>query len=83
MGGPSEFTVVGVIKDYDCTNRLGEIKVPPLFITGEFDEARPSTVMYYQSLVPDAKFALIEGAGHLTMQDNTKKNNDVINEFIS
>ncbi|MEP7170616.1 MAG: proline iminopeptidase-family hydrolase [Bacteroidota bacterium] len=83
MGGPSEFTVVGALKDYDRTNRLNEIKVPTLFITGEFDEARPSTVQYYQSLVPGAKFEVIEGAGHLTMQDNPQKNNEVITRFIN
>ncbi|MEO5571989.1 MAG: proline iminopeptidase-family hydrolase [Bacteroidia bacterium] len=83
MGGPSEFTITGPLKDYDRTNRLKEIKVPTLFITGEFDEARPSTVRYYQSLVPGAKFEMIEGAGHLTMQDNPQKNNEVITRFIN
>ena len=83
MGGPSEFTMTGPLKDYDRTNRLGEIKVPTLFITGEFDEARPSTVKYYQSLVPGAKFELIENAGHLTMQDNPEKNIKVISDFIN
>jgi proline iminopeptidase len=83
MGGPSEFTVTGELKNYDRTNRLGEIKVPTLFITGEFDEARPSTVRYYQSLVPGAKFALIENAGHLTMQDNPQKNIKVIADFLN
>ena len=83
MGGPSEFTMTGTLKDYDRTNRLSEIKVPTLFITGEFDEARPSTVKYYQSLVPGAKFELIENAGHLTMQDNPEKNLKIITDFIN
>lgn len=82
MGGPSEFTMIGPLKDYDRSNRLPEIKVPTLFITGEFDEARPSTVKYYQSLVPGAKFALIENAGHMTMQDNPQQNIKVINDFL-
>ncbi len=82
MGGPSEFTIVGALKTYDRTARLGEIKVPTLFITGEFDEARPSTVRYYQSLVPGAKFTIIEGAAHLTMQDRPAENNKAIVDFI-
>src|SRR5215831_9055582 len=44
MNGPSEFTVTGQLKNYDRTNRLSEIKVPVLFIAGEYDEALPSTV---------------------------------------
>lgn len=83
MGGPSEFTITGELKNYDRTNRLGEIKVPTLFITGEFDEARPSTVKYYQSLVPGAKFALIENSGHLTTQDNADQNIRVITDFLN
>ncbi len=83
MGGPSEFTMTGPLKDYDRTNRLNEIKVPTLFITGEFDEAQPSTVKYYQSLVPGAQFAMIDGAGHLTMQDNPEQNIKVITDFLN
>jgi proline iminopeptidase len=83
MAGPSEFSMPGVLKDYDRTNRLGEIKIPTLFITGEFDEARPSTVKYYQSLVPGSLFEIIPGAGHLTMQDNPKQNIKIISEFLN
>ena len=83
MGGPSEFTMTGTLKNYDRTNRLSEIKVPTLFITGEFDEARPSTVKYYQSLVPGAQFELVENAGHLTMQDDPEKNLKIITDFIN
>src|SRR5205807_9224470 len=41
MNGPSEFHVVGTIKDWDITDRLGEIRVPAMVITGEHDEATP------------------------------------------
>lgn len=83
MWGPSEFTAEGALKTYDRTNRLGEIKVPALFITGEFDEARPATVQYYQSLVPGAKLEIIKDAAHLTMQDNPDENNRVIMDFLN
>jgi proline iminopeptidase len=83
MWGPSEFTATGSLKTYDQTSRLGEIKVPTLFITGEFDEARPSTVKYYQSLVPGAKFEVIEGAAHITMQDKPEESNRVVIDFLN
>jgi len=38
MNGPSEFHVIGVIKDWDIVNRLGDIHVPTL-VAGELDEA--------------------------------------------
>jgi proline iminopeptidase len=83
MWGPSEFTALGQLKTYDRTNRLGEIKVPTLFMAGEFDEARPSTVKYYQSLVPGAKFEVIKGSAHLTMQDKPEENNRVVMDFLN
>jgi proline iminopeptidase len=83
MWGPSEFTATGELKNYDHTNRLGEIKIPTLFIAGEFDEARPSTVKYYQSLVPGARFEMIKGAGHFTMHDNPDQSNKVVTEFLN
>ena len=82
MWGPSEFTATGSLKTYDRTQRLGEISVPTLFITGEFDEARPSTVRYFQSLVPGARLEIIEGAGHLTMQDKPEQSNKVVKHFL-
>ncbi len=82
MGGPSEFTITGCLKSYDRTGRLGEIKVPTLFLCGAYDEARPSTVSYYHSLVPGSTFAVIDNAGHLTTQDNPEQNNKLIKEFL-
>ena len=83
MGGPSEFTMIGPLKDYDRTKRLNEIKIPTLFITGEFDEARPSTVKYYHSLVAGSKLVIIENAGHMTMQDKPQQNIKAINDFLN
>jgi L-proline amide hydrolase len=42
MNGPSEFHVIGSIKDWSSTDRLDEIHVPAFVISGEFDEATPA-----------------------------------------
>lgn len=83
MGGPSEFTMTGELKNYDRTKQLGAIKVPTLFMCGEFDEARPETVKYYQSLVSGAKFSMTPNAAHLTMQDNPKADIKAITDFLN
>lgn len=83
MEGPSEFTVSGQLANYNITDSLGEIKVPTLFICGEYDEAPPATGKYYQSLVAGAQFAEIPNAGHLEMQDNPKANNRAIETFLN
>lgn len=83
MWGPSEFTATGTLKNYDITGRLGEITIPTLFITGEFDEARPATVRYFHSLVPHSTFKVIDDAGHATMHDNAPQNIRVIRDFLN
>lgn len=82
MWGPSEFTALGTLKDYDRSDQLPDVKVSTLFITGEFDEATPATVAYYQSLVPDSQLKIISNSGHVTMHDNTMENNQEISEFL-
>jgi len=83
MNGPSEFTFTGTMQHYDATERLHNIKIPSLFICGEFDEARPETTEYYASLVPNSKFAVIKGAAHMTMQDNPEQDLFEIKSFIN
>lgn len=82
MWGPTEFTATGSLIHYDRVQSLKTIKVPTLFITGEFDEARPATVQKFQHLVPGARFEIIEGAGHGTMHDNKIRNINVIKLFL-
>lgn len=82
MWGPSEFTATGTLIDYSRIDDLDDIKVPVLFITGEFDEARPVTVKYFSSLTPKGEFALVEDAGHATMHDNQQQNIEIIDAFL-
>jgi proline-specific peptidase len=82
MQGPSEFTITGKLKSYDITKLLGGIHVPTLFTCGQFDEATPATTRYYQSLVPGAELAVIEGSGHLTMQDEPERYVQALREFL-
>jgi proline iminopeptidase len=81
--GPEMLTCTGTICDYDCTDRLGEITIPTLLTAGEYDEARPATVEYYQSLIPGSEIAIIENCGHLTIQDDPETDIKVIRDFIA
>lgn len=82
MWGPSEFIATGTLNNYDRTGRLGEIKLPTLFMAGQYDECTPATAKYYQSLIPGAKLVIIENAGHITMHDEPEANNNAIREFL-
>jgi proline iminopeptidase len=82
MWGPSEFTATGTLLHYDRVNRLKEVAVPTLLLTGEYDEARPSTVRYFQSQIPEAEFTMIKNSGHATVNDNPEQTLARLNEFL-
>ena len=82
MWGKEDFMLTGNLKHMDLTKDLSKITVPVLYTAGAFDAARPSTVQYYQSLTPKARFVLIPNAAHSTMNDNTKANLAAIRVFV-
>jgi proline iminopeptidase len=83
MWGPSEFTATGTLRDYDRTGRLGELHLPVLYTAGEFDEARPETVAWYQQLTPTSRLALIPGSAHLTSIDAPEAFADTVRSFLA
>ncbi len=64
MWGPTEFTATGTLLNYDRRDRLDEIDVPVMIVSGEFDEARPVTMEMFASMMPEAHVEVIPGAGH-------------------
>ncbi len=60
MNGPSEFYVVGNLKDWDIRDRLHEIDVPTLLVSGRYDEATPRIQEVMMAGIPDVAWALFE-----------------------
>jgi len=82
MWGKEEFLATGNLKNYNRIMDLQKISIPTLLTAGEFDAARPNTVKFYQSLIPNAKFSMIANAGHSTMNDNTQADVKAIRDFL-
>ncbi|WP_224485560.1 proline iminopeptidase-family hydrolase [Robertkochia aurantiaca] len=82
MWGPSEFTATGTLKTYDNVGGLKDVEVPVLFITGEYDEARPATIYNFQKMVPGSDVYVVPESGHSTMIDNTDDYLKGIQEFL-
>jgi proline-specific peptidase len=64
MWGPSEFTLTGVLKDFERAESLGKIDIPTLFTCGRYDEATPEATAYYSGKLPGSRFIVIEDASH-------------------
>ena len=82
MWGPSEFYADGTLVDFDLTDRLHEIDVPVLFLTGEFDEARPETVAKFQKLVPGSQLTVIPGVAHASLAKKPAEYRAIVESFL-
>lgn len=82
MWGPSEFTCTGILREFSVADRLAELSVPVLFTCGEYDEASPATMIYYQSLVPGSDLEVFEGASHSHHLEETEAYLAAVREFL-
>ena len=64
MNGPTEFTVIGPLREWTIVDRLGELDVPLLLISGEHDEVRPEVVKVIDDNAPNSEWVLFEGCSH-------------------
>lgn len=65
MNGPTEFHVVGSLRNWSIIERLHRISVPTLVLSGKYDEATPETVEPYARLIPDARWHVFANSSHM------------------
>ena len=82
MNGPSEFHVIGVIKDWDIVNRLGEIHVPTLVISGRYDEATPIIAETVHRGIPGSEWIMFENSSHMPHVEETDRYLQVLTSFL-
>jgi len=82
MNGPTEFTVIGNFKDFDVTDRLGEIWRPTLILGGEDDEARPPHMRDMHGRIAGSEITIFPDASHLCFYEQRKEFMARVNEFL-
>jgi L-proline amide hydrolase len=65
MNGPSEFHVIGSIKDWQVLDRLAEIRCPTLIVSGRHDEATPDVVRPLHEGIAGSEWVIFEESSHL------------------
>lgn len=83
MNGPSEFHVIGKLRNWDITPRLGDVRVPVLVISGEYDEATPAVVRPLVAALPDVRWELVEGTSHCTHLEAPELFLELVEEFLA
>ncbi|PWR21248.1 proline iminopeptidase-family hydrolase [Zavarzinia aquatilis] len=83
MNGPTEFHVIGPLKDWSIVDRLPLIEVPCLLISGAFDEATPLVVKPYLDFVPDIRWHLFEHSSHMPHVEERAACMKVVGDFLA
>ncbi|MCD4866087.1 proline iminopeptidase-family hydrolase [Pseudomonas sp. PLB05] len=65
MNGPTEFHVIGSLRDWSVIERLARIQVPTLLISGRHDEATPACVEPFERLIPNVRWRIFEDSSHM------------------
>ena len=83
MNGPSEFHVIGSIKDWQSKDRLGEISVPTLLTSGRYDEATPALQEPLRDGIPDCEWVLFEESSHTPFVEERERYMQVVGEWLA
>lgn len=82
MNGPSEFHVIGTIRDWSIVDRLDRIAVPVLLISGRYDEATPATVQPYADRIKDVRWRIFEHSSHMPHVEEQDLCLRVVGDFL-
>jgi L-proline amide hydrolase len=83
MNGPSEFHVTGNLREWSVVDRLGEIRVPTLVVTGEHDEATPAINRVVAEGISGAESVIYPGASHMAHVEDTEGYVRLLDGFMS
>jgi proline-specific peptidase len=82
MNGPSEFYVIGTIKDWDRTDRLSEIRVPTLITSGRYDESTPLINEVLHQGIARSQWVLFEQSSHMAHVEERERYLSTVRAFI-
>ena len=82
MWGASEFYCDGVLRQWDIRSRLGEIDVPALLLSGEYDEATPAVQREILDGIVGAEWRMVRNASHMTHLERPREYAAAVDSFL-
>ena len=79
----SEFHITGTLADWDVTDRLGEILLPVLLISGRHDEVAPAVAEELHRGIPRSEWTIFEDASHMTHLEEPGRFIRTVTDFIN
>jgi L-proline amide hydrolase len=83
MNGPSEFHVVGSIRDWQSKDRLSEIAVPTLLVSGAYDEAAPALQQALLAGIEGSRWTLFEQSSHMPHVEERARYMQVVGDWLT
>ena len=81
MQGP-EWNVTGNLRDWDVTDRLGELDLPVLVTSGHYDEVTPALVKPLVDGIRGAQSVVFEKSAHFAMAEEPDRYREVLDSFL-
>ena len=81
--GPNEFTPLGTLAGWDYTERLRELTVPALVISGTDDLSTPLVAKTMFDAIPDARWELFPDARHMCFVDAHDEYEDLLRAWCA
>ncbi len=83
MNGPTEFDVIGRLREWDRTADLPRITVPTLVTCGRYDEITPACSETITRGLPDARMHVFERSAHIAHLEEGEAYAALVEEFLS
>jgi proline iminopeptidase len=83
MNGPNEFSSTGSLKNYEVVSELKQIKVPTLFVSGQYDEVQPGTTWEYASKVKNSQIKIFPKSSHTPHLEETEAFLQTVADFLN
>ena len=82
MNGPTEFTVIGNLKDWNRIEKLGEIVAPTLITCGRYDELTPACSRTLRQGIMNSRMHVFERSAHMAHLEETESYLQILSEFL-
>jgi L-proline amide hydrolase len=82
MNGPSEFHVVGTLRNWSVVDEVERISVPVLLVSGAHDEATPATMQPFKDRIPDVQWEIFPDSSHMPHVEEEEQFLTVVGQFL-
>ena len=83
MNGPSEFHVIGTLKEWTSIDRLHQVETPTLIVCGRHDEAAPWLSDEIASGIINSAVRIFEDSSHMPFHEEREQYMKIVGAFLN